>query len=74
MSAMITSVNMLTDCIGGHWISSKAVDLANKEFDSLLKRAHTELKDTFLTFDQKMESVDSFFAEVMLERASYKNC
>ena len=38
---------------GGVKISSKTVDLVKKEFDSLLKSAHTELRDTFLTFDQK---------------------
>lgn len=38
---------------GGLWISSKAADSAQKEFNTLLKRAHTELKDSFLTFDQK---------------------
>ena len=56
---------------GGHWISSKAADLAKKEFDSLLKSAHTELKDNFLKFDEKRES---FFAGIRSKCASYKNC
>lgn len=58
---------------GGHWISPKAADLAKKDFDSLLKSVHTELKDTFLTFDQKKEPVHSFFAGIKPEWASYKN-
>ena len=54
----------------GHWISAKPADLAKKEFNSLLKSAHTELKDTFLTFDQKKWSVDSFVAGIMSECVS----
>ena len=35
------------------WISSKTADLAKKEFAVLLKAAHSEHKDAFLTFNQK---------------------
>ena len=59
--------------VWGHWISPKAADLAKKDFDSLLKSVHTELKDTFLTFDLKKEPVHSFFAGIKPEWTSYKN-
>ena len=59
---------------GGNWISSKSADQAKKEFDALLKSAHSELKDVFLTFDQKTDPVDSFYAGIMSESASYKDC
>lgn len=59
---------------GGNWISSKSADQAKKEFDALLKSAHSELKDVFLTFDQKTDRIDSFYAGIMSESASYKDC
>ena len=40
----------------------------------MLKSAHSELKDVFLTFDQKTDRIDSFYAGIMSESASYKDC
>ena len=59
---------------GGRWISSKVADLAKKEYDTLMKAAHGEHKDSFLTFKWKEDRVDSFFAELMHGNISYKNC
>ena len=58
----------------GKWISSKAADKAKKEYDSLLKSAHSQLKDIFLTFNQKEDRVDSFYASIMSVNASFKSC
>ena len=55
-------------------ISSKSADQAKKEFDALLKSAQSQLKDVFLTFDQKADWIDSFYAGTMSESASYKDC
>ena len=53
-SAMITSANFYFNVLyRRHLSSSKAAYLAKKEFDSLLKSAHTKHKDTFLTLYQK---------------------
>ena len=65
---------LVDNLYGGRWISSTDADLTKKEYDSMLKRAHSDLKDPFLTFDQKAERVDSFFAPIMSESASFKNC
>ena len=35
---------------------------------------HSELKDVFLTFDKKMDRIDLFYAGIMLESASCKDC
>ena len=67
-------VNLLKKIYWGNWISSKSVDQAKKEFDALLKSAHGELKDVFLAFDQKTDRIDSFYAAIMSESASYKDC
>ena len=58
----------------GRWISSKTTDLAKKEFAVLLKAANSEHKDAFLTFNQKKDAIDSFFADLMSENVKYKNC
>ena len=58
----------------GQWISSKAADLAKKEFDSLLKSAHTELKDTFLTFDQKKGVCRFFLCRNNVIMCNLKSC
>ena len=58
----------------GNWISSKSADKAKKEYDSLLKSAHSELKDIFLTFDKKEDRIDSFYGGIMSGNESYRNC
>ena len=58
----------------GRWISSTTADLAKKEFAVLLKAAKSEHKDAFLTFNQKKDAIDSFFADLMSENVKYKNC
>ena len=39
-----------------------------------MKAANSEHKDAFLTFNQKKDAIDSFFADLMSENVKYKNC
>ena len=71
--AGITSVNLLKKYMGEIG-SIPNLLIKQKEFDALLKSAHSELKDVFRTFDQKTDRIDSFYAGIMSESASYKDC
>ena len=70
-----TSANLSTSFMTESGSLQKlAADKAKKEYDSLLKSAHSQLKDIFLTFNQKEDRVDSFYASIMSENASFKSC